>query len=129
MFEELIHWPITSDRLQWHGRYVLRDLEGEPHILFRLTLTGTHFRERAAEPFIQISRLRSRFVRIAFDGLGASGYFDHPPPSQGIVEFGYAHTIFLRCRREFDVREVEVLRRTLLPGNVRNVDRFEQVLG
>jgi hypothetical protein len=129
MFEELIQWPITSDGLQWHGRYVLRDLEGEPHILFRLTLTGTHFPARAAEPFIQIGRLRSRFVRIASDGLSASGYFDHPPSSQGIVEFGYAHTIFLRCRREFDLREVEVLRRSLLPGDVRNVDRFAQVLG
>jgi hypothetical protein len=129
MFEELIQWPITSDRLQWHGRYVLRDLEGEPQILFRLTLTGTHFHARAAEPFIQIDQLRSRFVRIASDGLSVSGYFDHPPSNQGIVEFGYAQTIFLRCRRGFDFREVAVLRRALLPGNVRNVDRFAQVLG
>ena len=124
MFNELIQWPITTDRLQWQGRHVLQDLEGEPHFLFRLTLTGTFFPERGAEPFMQIGHLRSRFVRIAPDGLSAIGYFDHPPPTQGVVEFGFAQTVFLRCLRGFDLREVGLLRRALLPGNVRNLDRF-----
>ena len=42
MFNELIQWPITTDQLEWQGRHVLRELAGEVHFLFRLTLTGTH---------------------------------------------------------------------------------------
>ena len=46
MFNELIDWPIESDRLHWQARHVLRELHGEVQLLFRLTLTGTHFPER-----------------------------------------------------------------------------------
>lgn len=129
MFNELIDWPITSDRLQWQGRHVLRDLEGEVQLLFRLTLSGTHFPERGAEPFMRVGGLRSRFVRISADGLTADGYFDHPPPTEGPVEFGYGHRVLLRCRRGFHRPDVGLLRRALLPPNVRNVERFAGLLG
>ena len=129
MFNELIDWPIESDRLQWQGRHVLRDLHGEVQLLFRLTITGTHFPERGAEPFMSVGGLRSRFVRISPDGLTANGYFDHPPPREGPIEFGYGHRVLLRCRRGFDVRDVGLLKKALLPANVRNLDRFAALLG
>ena len=128
MFSDLIDWPITSDRLQWEGRQVLRDWAGEPHLFFRLTLSGTFFPERSLEPFAQIGTLRSRFVLIAADGLSASAYFDEPPPSEGVVEFGYGSQVCLRCGRNFDGGTMVRLNRQLLPPNVRNLDRFVRVL-
>ena len=128
LFSDLIDWPIVSDRLQWEGKQVLRDLAGEPHISFRLTLSGTFFPERSSEPFAQIGKLRSRFVRIAPDGLSANAYFDEPPPPEGVVEFGYGSQVYLRCGRTFKSSVIVRLNRALLPPNVRNLDRFAQML-
>jgi hypothetical protein len=128
MFEDLIEWPIVSERLQWEGKQVLRDVGGEPFVLFRLKMTGTFFPERAAEPFVRIGRLRSRFVRIATDGQSANAYFDEPPPEDGLVEFGYGQEVYLRCRRPFSVGSTGRLKRSLLPANLRNLERFTRVL-
>ncbi len=128
MFNELIEWPIESDRLHWRAGHVLRDLHGGVQLLFRLTLTGPHFPERGAEPFMTVGGLRSRFVRISPDGLTANGYFDHPPPREGAIEFGYGRRVMLRCRRGFDIRDAALLKKALLPPDVRNLDRFAEVL-
>ena len=124
MFNELIAWPITSDRLQWRGRQVVKEMGEEVYLLFRVNLTGTYFAERSAEAFVQIGRVRSRFVEIAPEGLGVNAYFDQPPPDEGIVEFGYGHTVFLRCARPFDLRDGDRLQRARLPRDVRNLERF-----
>ena len=129
MFTDLIDWPLTSDRLQWQGKQVLRDVHNEPHLLFRLRLNGTHFDERAEEAFMNVGGLRSRFVEISSDGLTADGYFDHPPPLFGDVEFGYGHQVLLRTYRGFHRPDVPLLKRALLPPNVQNLDRFEAFLG
>lgn len=128
LFNDLIDWPITSDRLQWEGRLVLRDLNNVPHLFFRLTLSGTFFAERSSEAFAQIGNVRSRFVQIAPDGLSVNAYFDQFPPFEGIVEFGYAYQVFLRCARRFDIGIVIHLIRPLLPPNVQNLDRFAKLL-
>lgn len=128
MFEDLIEWPIVSERLQWEGKQVLRDVGGEPFLLFRVKVAGTFFPERAAEPFVRIGPLRSRFVRIAADGQSASGYFDEPPPEEEPVEFGYGQQVYLRCRRPFTERGTGRLKRSLLPANVSNLERFARVL-
>jgi len=128
LFNNLIDWPIVSDRLQWEGKLVLRDRAGVPHIFFRLKLSGTFFVERSSEPFMQVGGLRSRFVRIASDGLSADGYFDEPPPAEGTVEFGYARQVFLRCARSFEGGRIVRLRRDLLPAKVANLDRFAEAL-
>jgi hypothetical protein len=128
MFEDLIEWPIVSERLQWEGKQVLRDVAGEPFLLFRLRVAGTFFPERAAEPFVRIGRLRSRFVRIAADGQSADAYFDEPPPQEGMVEFGYGADVYLRCRRPFVEGATGRLKRALMPANVRNLERFARTL-
>jgi hypothetical protein len=124
MFEDLIEWPIVSDRLRWEGKQVLRDLVGGPHILFRLKLSGTYFPERSSEAFVRIGKVRSRFVRIASDALSVNAYFDQPPPSEGVIEFGYAQDVRLRCARRFESATIGRLSRALLPPNVRNLERF-----
>ena len=128
MFSELIDWPIASERLKWEARHVLRDLPGGPHLLFRIRLTGAHFPERGAEAFVRVGRIRSRFVEIASDGLSLTAYFDQPPPSEGIVEMGYGHRVFLRCARPFDLGLGGRLQRALLPPGVRNLDVFAHLL-
>jgi hypothetical protein len=130
--------PSGAARPAFHGdaavsnRYRTRHLDDSTrrlaHFLFRLTLTGTHFPERGAEPFVRIGELRSRFVEIAPDGLSANAYFDTPPGTEGVVEFGYDQTVLLRCARRFDIRAVGRLRKALLPAHVRNLDRFAAML-
>jgi len=129
MFQDLIDWPLTSDRLQWQGKQVLRELRNEPHLFCRIRITGTHFEQRGLEAFMNVGSLRSRFVEISADGLTADGYFDHPPPIVGDVEFGYGHTVLLRCRRGFNRPDMKLLRRALMPPNVQNLERFESFLG
>lgn len=128
LFNDLIAWPITSDRLQWEGRLVLRDWHSLPHLFFRLKLTGTFFAERSSEAFAQIGNVRSRFVQIAPDGLSVNAYFDQLPPFDGIVEFGYAYQVFLRFPRPFNIGIVHHLTWALLPPNVPNLERFAKLL-
>ena len=129
LFNNLINWPIVSEQLQWEGNQVLRDLAGHPHLFFRLKLSGTFFAERSAEAFIQIGKLRSRFVRIAPNGLSVDAYFSQPPPSAGAVEFGYGNQVYLRCARRFDASVTARLDRLRIPANVRNLELFAPVLG
>ena len=96
MFDNLIQKPITSEQLTWNSRQVLRDLDGAPHLFARVELKGTHFPERALEPFVRVGKLRSRFVRLAHDGQSVRAYFDRPPTDGGTVEFGYGDEVLLR---------------------------------
>jgi hypothetical protein len=128
LFNDLIDWPITSPRLQWEGKVVVRDWKNEPHLFFRLKLSGTYFVERSSEAFIQIGKLRSKFVQIAPDGLSVNGYFDKLPPLEGVVEFGYGAQVFLVCGRKFDIGGVNRLKKALLPSNIRNLDQFAKLL-
>src|SRR5258708_11297954 len=128
LFNNVIDWPIVSEQLRWEGKLVLRDRAGSPNIFFRLKLTGTFFVERSSEPFMQVGGLRSRFVRIASDGLSADGYFDQPPPAEGAVEFGYTRQVYLRCATSFERGRIVRLKRDLLPDRVANLDRFAEGL-
>jgi len=124
MFIDLVKFPIESERLQWNVRQVLRDLYQEPHLLMRLKLTGTHFPQRALEPFVTVGKIHSRFVEIADDGLSACAYFDKPLPHEGRIEFGYGKETLLRFPKPFDHEAVELLDPERLPENTRNVERF-----
>ncbi len=90
----------------------------------RIRLTGTHFPQRALEPFVVVGKVRSRFVEIADDGLSANAYFDRPPPQRGRIEFGYGEDILLRFPRAFDKGVAKLLDAERLPKKTRFVDRF-----
>jgi len=125
MFRDLIEYPIESKRLQWEARQVIRDLYHEPHLLLRLKLTGTQFMHLAEEPFVVVGGTRSRFVKIAEDGLAAYAYFDEPLPPGDRIEFGYGNDILLRFPRAFDPKSVERLDPKRLPKNIRLLERFQ----
>jgi|ERR1700736_2134925 len=118
MFSDLIEYPIESPKLRWEARQVVRDLHHQPHVLLRLKLTGTHFPQRALEPWVQVGRVRSRFVQIAPDGLSATAYFDRLPRG-GAVELGYGPDVYLRFSQPFVAEPVHALDVKRLPANVK----------
>lgn len=124
MFMDLVDFPIESERLRWEARLVVRDLNQEPHLLMRVKLTGTHFPQRALEPFVVVGKVHSRFVTISDDGLTACAYFDEQLPQGGRVEFGYGTEVLLRFSRAFDHEEAELLDPKRLPSNMRLMERF-----
>jgi hypothetical protein len=124
MFGDLIDFPIESERLKWEARLVVRDLNQEPHLMMRIKIAGTHFPERAIEPFVRVGKVRSLFVAIAEDGLSANAYFNEPLPEGGRVEFGYGARVLLRFPRPFDRELVRLLDPKRLPKNTRFVERF-----
>ncbi len=124
MFMDLVDFPIESDRLYWEARLVVRDLNQEPHLLMRITLTGTHFPHRALKPFVAVGEVRSLFVSIAEDGLSAHAYFDKPLPQGSRIEFGYGEQALLRFPGPFDPHGIRPLDRKRLPSNTRLVERF-----
>ena len=118
MFSDLIEYPIESPKLRWEARQIVRNLHQRPHVLLRLTLTGTHFPQRALEPWVQVGRVRSRFVQIAPDGLSATAYFDRLPRG-GAVELGYGPDVYLRFSQPFLAEPVRALDVKRLPANVK----------
>ena len=124
MFMDLVDFPIESERLRWEARLVVHDLNQEPHLLMRVKLTGTHFPQRALEPFVVVGKAHSRFVTISDDGLSACAYFDEQLPKGGRIEFGYGTDVLLRFPRAFDREEVELLDPKRLPSNTHFMKRF-----
>jgi hypothetical protein len=124
MFKDLIDFPIESERLRWEACLVVRDLNQEPHLLMRIMLTGTHFPERALEPFVIVGKVRSLFVSIADDGLSARAYFDEPVQDGSRIEFGYGTEVLLRFPRAFERKGIKLLDPKRLPSNTRFIERF-----
>lgn len=124
MFRNLIEFPIESERLNWEARQVVRDLYNEPHLFLRLKLTGTHFPQRAIEPFVLVGEVLSQFVLISEDGLSAHAYFDRWPPERGVVEFGYGKKVFLRFPHRFSSESAEFLDLNLIPEGTKNIENF-----
>lgn len=120
---DLVKFPIESGRLKWEARQVLRDLHGKPHVLLRIKLTGTHFPQRALEPFAAVGKVRSLFVEISEDGLSASAYFDRPLPQGGSIDFGYGDKVFLRLKA-FESKAVERLDFKKLPKETQGLEKF-----
>jgi len=124
MFSNLIQFPIESSQLQWEAREALRDIHNQPHLFLRVRLSGTHFPQRAPEPYIRIGEIRSRFALISEDGLSVSGYFDRDVQG-GTVEFGYGEEpALLRAANRFEAGSLIRLDRNRLPREVKNLDRF-----
>lgn len=124
MFEDLIDFPIETDRLRTEVRQVVRDLDERPHLLERLELTGTYFPQRAEEPFVTVGDRRSRFVEITDDGRTAYAYFDRPVPERGRIQFGYGEEPLLRLRSAVDPADIIRLDPDRLPENTRLLERF-----
>jgi hypothetical protein len=124
MFQDIIEYPITSKKLQWTSKQVLRDIDDHPHLFQRFTLSGTLFPERALKPFVKIGKQVTTHVVIAADGLSANAYFDRPVADDQRIEYGYGDEVFLFFPRQTIQREVLQLDIKRIPAGTKNVEYF-----
>ena len=117
---DVIRLPDLRENVRAAVREVVRDLDGRPHVLWRVTLTGWVFPGRDSKPFMLIGDAVSDFVDLTPDGI-AHGYFSRQVPAAKRVSFGYGRVV----RWDFDIPvdpDVERLDRRRLPDGV--VDAF-----
>jgi len=124
MFRNLIKYPIEDEHLQWEARYLVQNLNKEPHLLLRLKISGTFFPQRALEPFVLVEKIRSKFVKISKDGKIAYAYFTEPLKGGGIIQFGYGQEILLKFPKPFGKEKLKLLEVDRLPKNVRFLKKF-----
>jgi len=124
MFQNLVTYPIESPLLKWESKIVVRENEGEARLYLRVKLTGTTFPIFNSIPFLQLGRVKARFVDIADDGLSVRAYFDTAVPSEGTFEFGYDDQVLLRFPKGYDSRHVTRLDNSRLPNHLQDQDKF-----
>lgn len=124
MFENLITYPIESPLLKWDSKIVVLDHEREARLYLRIELTGTIFPIFDTIPFVQLGKVRARFVDIAEDGLSVRAYFDKALPSRGTIEFGYDGQVLLRFPTPYHSRLVTRLDNSRLPRHLQYQDDF-----
>jgi hypothetical protein len=125
MFTDLIEYPIESEKLRWEARHVLRDFNDEPHLLLRLTLTGTRFPQRAQMPFVVVdNEVNAYYTEIAEDEMSVRAYFGRPLPEGGKIEFGYGPAVLLRFPKSFTSETVEWLDVKRLPEGTCHITAF-----
>ena len=78
-----------AESMHWEAKEVVRDIDGKPHLLERITLTGPIFEHRALEPFVRVGEIQARIVDIDEDGRMVKAYFDQMLPDEQPIEFGY----------------------------------------
>lgn len=128
MFNNLIQFPIESDLLQWSAKQVIRDHKGSPMLFYRIKMTGTHFDQRALEPYIKVGKVKSTFALISEDGLEVRGYFEESIKNiaEVPIEFGYGQEEpLLRVKRRFikgDVQRLDLKRLSVKPVNLDTID-------
>ena len=125
MFPDLIEYPIESEKLRWEARQVLRDFDDEPHLLLRLTLSGTRFIQRAQIPFVVANgEVLAYFTEIAEDEMSVRTYFDRPLPEGSRIEFGYGAAVMLRFPGAFSGEKARWLEPERLPTGIRFFKAF-----
>ena len=115
--------PIGPDEaapaLNWEAKEVVRDLNGRPHLLVRLTLRGIRPDERALEPIVRVGDKVARFTRAGFPEPVLHAYFGEALPDGEFIDFGFEDAgILHRFPLPFTVTEVTRLDRGRLPENV-----------
>ena len=88
-------------QVTWQAQEVVRVIDDRPHLLLRITLTGTTFPQRAAAPFVRVvvgeSVTLSWSTTISDDLRELHGYFPTDLPLEGIVDYGYGSRVFGRA--------------------------------
>jgi hypothetical protein len=124
MFQNLITYPIESPLLKWESKIVVRDHDREARLYLRLRLTGTTFPIFNSIPFVQVGKVKARFVDIADDGLSVKAYFDTALPNEGGVEFGYDDQVLLHFPNPYHSRHVTRLDNSRLPKHLQYQEVF-----
>jgi hypothetical protein len=114
-------------QVTWQAQEVVRAIDRRPHLLLRITVTGTSFPQRALVPFVQMaageSVMRSWFAEISDDQQELHGYFATDVPLEGIVEYGYGPTVYGRASQAVAAGAVRRLDRGRLPPETVDVTR------
>jgi hypothetical protein len=101
----------------WQAREVVRDLDGELHLLVRLQLSRVQLGHRELPPFMLVGGLPARLVFIDGNGRRAVGYFEQDPPDHGDIVFGYG-TDVASILGEYRANDLVRLERDRLPEGV-----------
>lgn len=124
MFQNLVTYPIESPQLKWDSKIIVRDHNRDARLYLRLRLTGTTFPIFNSIPFVQVGKVKARFVAFADDALSVKAYFDAALPNEGAVEFGYDDQVLLRFPDVYHSRHVARLDNTRLPPHLQYQDVF-----
>jgi hypothetical protein len=120
---DVIRLPDPRKDVRVGVRQVVRDLDGKPWLLTRVKLTGWHFPQRAALPFMLIGDVLSDFVEISPDGLSAAGYFSGELPHARQVSVGWGRVISDDFEIEIDPGRLERLDPEQLPPGTGGIRR------
>lgn len=107
---------------------VVKVLNDRPHLLVRMTISGSYFPHRAPHPFIHV-RVGEReyftdyFSEVSDDNQKLIGYLPVDFPEKGVIEFGYGNEIWGTIPGEFSRDSVQTLDRQRLPRDILIVDR------
>ena len=109
------------------AKEVVKELNGKPHLLVRIQVSGDHFPHRAAHPFVMIRTgdrqyFKDLFTEVAADNSSLIGYLPVHIPPRGEIAFGYGDTIWGFVPGTFTAQEVSRLDRQKLPKDIVVVD-------
>ena len=109
------------------AREVVRVLDGLPHLLIRMEVSGEYFPQRAPHPFVMIKigveeYFKDLFTEISSENQKLIGYLPTNIPSKGVIVFGYGDEIWGTVPGEFQTTSVARLDRKRLPKNTVVVD-------
>lgn len=114
-------------QVTWQAQEVVRVINDRPHLLLRITITGTTFPQRAAAPFVRVvageSVTRSWSTTISDDLRELHGYFPTDMPLEGIVDYGYGSRVYGRAAQALQADAVRRLDRARLPPDVVDATR------
>ena len=105
------------------AKEVVRELNGRPHLVVRIEVSGDHFPDRDAQPFVIIRVGRQKYFKDLFtevspDNSGLVGYFPVHIPPKGEIAFGYGDEIWGFVEGGLTAEQVTRLDRKKLPKEI-----------
>jgi hypothetical protein len=105
------------------SKEVVRVLDGLPHLLVRIEVSGEYFPHRAPHPFVMIRTGREKYFRdllteVSPDNQKLVGYLPVNLPMRGSIVFGYGDEIWGTVPLEFNADSVTRLDRKKLPKEI-----------
>jgi hypothetical protein len=114
-------------QLTWRAQEVVRVIDRRPHLLLRITITGTTFQQRAAAPFLLVvageSVTHAWSTTISDDLRELHGDFPTDLVIEGIVEYGYGARVFGRVAQPLQGGAIARLDRARLPPDIVDATR------
>jgi hypothetical protein len=115
-----MQFAAQPPQLTWQAEEVVREIDGRPHLLVRVSIRGGFFPQRALVPFVRLvdgdkPSVRAWFTEIRDDSNELLGYFPTDMTGGGVLECGYGQDVVGRSSIRFDPRSIKRLDRARLP--------------